>query len=1388
MGLTGIFCPACRTRLNVKDAKFLGKRITCPKCEHRFVADAKTVDDESAAKRKPPPEDDDDSPGGYDALVPAHARLPSRERKVADELPQRESRDWGAGNKRLWVIGGIAAFLLVVAIIVPWGPNRSPIDAEKAFDKTSGPARGSGPPVVAKTLPAEPGAARHERPIPPANAPSMAGAPPTGGSGRPPQVVIAGLGGDRLDSAWTVVNAGTASGWDHVIQNDRLAVTNIHGSNGYALVRLMRPVQLAGEFDSELTFSWKSQSGGPEANAAMQGLMLNFRDVAGDIVASCGSIDENINHFASPISAISAPNAGVGPDTSDFYMIQFKQAVPPSPRQNSLPPEGSATVTIKRSSEGILSTEFVSGSVRETLSKPNTTAIVSVELEFRRYVLDQRATFNGLTVDKFRLSAMSAENAAKTSEGNPAVPLNSAAAVPAAVPTAPAAAVSPSSARPARLLSGTPAVPDTSLDQLKPDDLRIVTKISGSDELRIFRDRAEWTHLSGAAPAGVTLNGYEWSGPEKQPLLNTGATCFLSDDAKLAGCTFVIVEGRGRVKFRTHPDHLQIQFDDDQPDAGKYELIVYQGLTLPELTIAPELREQVAADFRRFPLRELPTGRDLPTHKEFDKLRLEWRRSRLMSAYDRNGKQDPGWDAAARAFLEREAKLKPDPLPELIAAGEELINQGCDDPLVCYVHAHHLWRQKEAARAEPLALHAVIAFEKSKYPKRVTRFAPALLARIFKGQSPEKTRLGYGLLARSVSETIDVACEPFAPGEQRAFLAELDDDQGRGQLLEGNQQSLTRTVGLREAADPWLKHLLLAEYQIDQGWEGRGAGYSDTVTDEGWQAFAAGVEQARAHLLEARKLHPDYPEAAVGLIRATMAAGGIADETPRFWFDTAVAAQLDAPKAHGAMLTNLLPRWHGSHEQLLEFGLECLRSARFDTEVPRNLITAVALVDAEEGSPRKLLLELNASDAIEKCLAGYEHELAGDAAALAKLKTENLIMCWQRAWRDEAQRRLADLGDKLDAETLKAANVSSQKLRDDLLSSVDFSRLPNLRVVGKDFQLNGRIFSARLSRDGKMVATTGPSRGTGVQLVRLPSGNSQALALDPRCVGSDVQFSPQGNSLAALQYFMGKKGELVRMQHWGTVTVWKVGESSGRDLIPKERKVVEAMCWMPDERFIVIGQSTNALIYDLATATSVATTSGGPGSIVNGVAVSPDGTLLATGHRSGDVALWQVPPVGELTPIDKPRPLTKLFDAKQHGDVVIDVEFSADGKRFASGSVVDRVICLWSTETKTVIKQFDGRRLSFSPDGQMLVTCAGSTAEKRMVVWNAVTGQPMARFPGRDIELFFDTFFTSDGQRLIGVTSSGMLRTWDPQIGRVPQPDGKKNRVAGLSIETGAAE
>jgi hypothetical protein len=80
-------------------------------------------------------------------------------------------------------------------------------------------------------------------------------------------------------------------------------------------------------------------------------------------------------------------------------------------------------------------------------------------------------------------------------------------------------------------------------------------------------------------------------------------------------------------------------------------------------------------------------------------------------------------------------------------------------------------------------------------------------------------------------------------------------------------------------------------------------------------------------------MHPDRPEAAAHMVTVAM-AGHAANGDARHWFEQAINAQVDYDAAWVNYRQSLLPRWGGSHEEMLELGRLALATGRFDTDVP----------------------------------------------------------------------------------------------------------------------------------------------------------------------------------------------------------------------------------------------------------------------------------------------------------------------------------------------------------------------------------------------------------------------------------------------------------------------
>ena len=312
------------------------------------------------------------------------------------------------------------------------------------------------------------------------------------------------------------------------------------------------------------------------------------------------------------------------------------------------------------------------------------------------------------------------------------------------------------------------------------------------------------------------------------------------------------------------------------------------------------------------------------------------------------GDRDPAWDEAAQEFLTglchtKAAGLKagwhdyPDQPTEaeLDAAARRLVDDlGCADPLVRYYHAVYV-KDEALARA---ACRAVLASDYGPYRKLAAANYLLILDGGADALAKTRAELGDAAQWRDAADDLFLACVDgtlVEPGTAEEYLlwtqvARLAYDAGAPAPA---SQPLMDRVSLTNA-HPWLVQFMLGKHGIRLAWDARGGGWANQVDAAGWAGFEKHLAEASANLHRAHELRPDFPFAATELVTVGMAGHLPPGEDERQWFDAAVAAQPDYDPAWSGYLWSLYPRWGGSHQAMIDLGIEAAQTDRHDTAMP----------------------------------------------------------------------------------------------------------------------------------------------------------------------------------------------------------------------------------------------------------------------------------------------------------------------------------------------------------------------------------------------------------------------------------------------------------------------
>ncbi|MEK6644274.1 MAG: SRPBCC domain-containing protein [Planctomycetota bacterium] len=164
------------------------------------------------------------------------------------------------------------------------------------------------------------------------------------------------------------------------------------------------------------------------------------------------------------------------------------------------------------------------------------------------------------------------------------------------------------------------------------------------------------------------------------------------------------------------------------------------------------------------------------------------------------------------------------------------------------------------------------------------------------------------------------------------------------------------------------------------------------------------------------------------------------------------------------------------------------------------------------------------------------------------------------------------------------------------------------------------------------------------------------------------------------------------------------------------------------------------------------------------VAISPDGTLIASGGNDNLVKLWDAATGKEVATL------------QGHTAPIFTVTFSPDGDLIASSSQ-DKTVRVWVTKSGELLATYKGHKnpvpcVAFSPDGSKLASCSyelHSTSpsvviEGQVHLWDASTpGEPKTarRLRNGGVKPISSIAWSPDGNTMYAGTWDSLVFAWD---------------------------
>lgn len=395
---------------------------------------------------------------------------------------------------------------------------------------------------------------------------------------------------------------------------------------------------------------------------------------------------------------------------------------------------------------------------------------------------------------------------------------------------------------------------------------------------------------------------------------------------------------------------------------------------------AVEMTERVAelqAEFEKNNYKFAPSN-DTRTRKELNATYYQFRQEEL-DAYKRITTDKSDAKRIGERFLaeySKRATRQPDALPveDVVKLGNDALLAGSNDPLIL-AYNRRMSIDLNPQEKQDYNSWRVVAqrIGRSDYPPIVEVMVNQWLV-----TTVRQRKLSSKVLDQHIQQLNTAIVKFYATknkSEEQVSVYEVTHFAVTRYTVEQLQDLIVRCLQNGNVNRSQL-HFLAGLYYERLAWKHRGNGFANKVTEQGWKGFNENMPKAHLHYQRAWHLDESFVVAPHGLIKLTKAKTLLNNTTPRFWFLVATNSLVDYAGSYNEYIFTLYPRWGGSHEQMLAFAHECLKTNRWDTDIPSFSMDVLQRIRKEVGTSEPFSEYPGVLEVVKSCVEGHEQAIA----------------------------------------------------------------------------------------------------------------------------------------------------------------------------------------------------------------------------------------------------------------------------------------------------------------------------------------------------------------------------------------------------------------------------